>query len=211
MKSEKFSQYIGNIDDRFIYESMLVNAAAKPKKVFKRAVAIAAVVALMAGCFTVGALAFSRESVIEVPVEIDVPVEIPVEVPVEPETAELTDIGLTLIMPDSWKGRYAVEHDGDNFSIYNPSIREAMGGDSETYLSGGTIFYINLWSQQLTKDEFDAGGEWEYAACRYIMATEKGTYLLYYVSDVQCTMDTLEEFRQMESEIKDIQFVIPNS
>ena len=60
---------------------------------FRRFLAAAAVLALMAASFTVGALAFSRE------------------VPVEQETIELPGIGLTLILPDSWKGRYEVEKD----------------------------------------------------------------------------------------------------
>ena len=60
---------------------------------FRWFLAAAAVLALMAASFTVGALAFSRE------------------VPVEQETIELPGIGLTLILPDSWKGRYEVEKD----------------------------------------------------------------------------------------------------
>lgn len=43
------------------------------------------------------------------------------------------------------------------------------------------------------------------------MTTKDGTYLLYYASDVQCTPETMEEYRQMESEIGDIRFVVDNA
>ena len=43
------------------------------------------------------------------------------------------------------------------------------------------------------------------------MTTKDGTYLLYYASDVQFTQETMEEYRQMESEISDIRFVVDNA
>lgn len=134
------------------------------------------------------------------------------EVPVEQETIELKEIGLTLILPDNWKDKYALEYDADfkEYYIYNPDIREAMGGNSETLLSGGMLFYLKLWDEQLTKEQVDAGGEWSYAKCEYVMTTQNGTYLLYYASDVQFTPETMEEYRQMESEISNIQFVVGN-
>ena len=46
---------------------------------------------------------------------------------------------------------------------------------------------------------------------QYIMTTKDGTYLLYYASDVQCAPETMEEYRQMESEIGDIRFVVDNA
>ena len=64
---------------------------------------------------------------------------------------------------------------------------------------------------ELTKEQVDAGGEWDYARCRYIMTTKDGTYLLYYASDVQFTVETMAEYRQMEEEISDIRFVIDHA
>lgn len=138
--------------------------------------------------------------------------EVAIQVPVEQEIIEIEEIGLTLILPDSWKGKYAFEQDSDfkEYYVYNPAIREAMGGSSETPLSGGVLFYVKLWDEQLTKEQVDAGGEWNYARCEYIMTTQNGTYLLYYASDVQFTPETMEEYRQMESEISEIQFVVGN-
>ncbi|MBQ8831784.1 MAG: hypothetical protein IJ017_09305, partial [Oscillospiraceae bacterium] len=118
---------------------------------------------------------------------------------------------ITLILPDSWKGKYAVEHSVSNYSVYIPRVREALGGDSETYYSGGSLFYIMLWSQQITKEQFDQGGEWNFAACRYIMTTDDGTYLLYRASDVQYPPDDpelSEMYLQMDGEVRDIKIVV---
>ncbi len=196
MKKERLSEHIGNIDDRLVQQAEQIPNYARQhrRKGFTRFSAIAAVLVLMVCSFTVGAVAFSRE------------------VPVEQEIIEIEEIGLTLILPDSWKGKYAFEQDSDfkEYYVYNPAIREAMGGNSETPLSGGVLFYVKLWDEQLTKEQVDAGGEWNYARCEYIMTTQNGTYLLYYASDVQFTTETMEEYRQMESEISEIQFVVGN-
>ncbi len=200
MKKEQLSERIGNMDDRLVQQAEHIPNYARQhrQKRFKRFTAIAAVIALMICSFTVGAVAFAKETV--------------VEVPVEQETIEIKEIGLTLILPDTWKGKYALEHEDEfkEYYIYNHAIREAVGGDSEKLLSGGMLFYVKLWDEQLTKEQVDAGGEWSFAKCEYIMTTQKGTYLLYYASDVQYTPETMDEYRQMESEISDIQFAVGN-
>ena len=201
MNEKQFSDRIGNVNDKLVRQAEQTPNYGREhrNKGIRQLVAIAAAVALMVCSFTVGALAFAKETI--------------VEVPVEQETITIEEIGLTLILPDSWKGKYAFEQDNDlkEYHVYNPAIREAMGGDSETLLSGGMLFYLKLWDEQLTKEQVDAGGEWDYARCRYIMTTKDGTYLLYYASDVQFTQETMDEYRQMESEISDIRFVVDNA
>ena len=83
----------------------------RQKKGFGRLIAVAAVIALMACSFCAGAVAFAKEVV--------------VEVPAEQEIIEIEEIGLTLILPDSWKGKYAFEQDNDfkEYYVYNPAIR----------------------------------------------------------------------------------------
>jgi len=200
MNQKQLSDRIGNIDERLVQRAeQMPNYKNVNRKIgARRLLAIAAAVALIVSGFAAGALAFSEETVVEI------------KVPVEQECIEIEEIGLSLILPDSWAGRYAFEQSEDfkEYYVYNPAIREAMGGDGETLLSGGMLFYIKLWDEQLTKEQVDAGGEWDYARCRYIMTTKNGTYLLYYASDVQFTQDTLEEYRQMEDEISDIRFVV---
>ena len=201
MNEKQFSDRIGNVNDKLVQQAEQTPNYGREhrKRGIRQLVAIAATIALMVCSFTVGALAFAKETI--------------VEVPVEQETITIEEIGLTLILPDSWKGKYAFEQDNDfkEYYVYNPAIREAMGGDSETLLSGGMLFYLKLWDEQLTKEQVDAGGEWDYARCRYIMTTKDGTYLLYYASDVQFTQETMDEYRQMESEISDIRFIVDNA
>lgn len=201
MNEKQFSDRIGNVNDKLVQQAEQTPNYGRGhrKRSLRQLVAIAATVALMVCSFTVGAVAFAKETI--------------VEVPVEQETITIEEIGLTLILPDSWKGKYAFEQENDfkEYHVYNPAIREAMGGDSETLLSGGMLFYLKLWDEQLTKEQVDAGGEWDYARCRYVMTTKDGTYLLYYASDLQFTQETMEEYRQMQSEISDIRFVVDNA
>ena len=210
MNGRQLADRIGNIDDRLIRQAQ--ETGQKKARLSHRArrwAAAAAVVALMGASFSLGALAFAKETV----VEVEVPVE--VKVPVDQETVELKDIGITLILPDDWKGRYGVEQTGrsNHYCVYATDIRDAFSRQSlqEGGLdnSGGMLFYILKWNQQLTEEEWRYPyGEWNYARNRYIMATKDGTYLLYYASDVQFTPETEEEYRQMEGEIDQIRFVV---
>lgn len=203
MNGRQLADRIGNIDDRLIQQAQ--ETGQKKARLSHRArrwAAAAAVVALMCASFGAGALAFGKETVVEV------------EVPAEQEMVELSDIGITLILPDDWKGRYGVEQTGrpNHYCVYATDIRDAFSRQSvqEGSLnnSGGMLFYILKWNQQLTEKEWrNPYGEWNYARNRYIMATKDGTYLLYYASDVQFTPETEEEYRQMEAEIDQIRFV----
>lgn len=202
MNQKQLSKRIGNIDDQLILEAERSwkhgGRRHRQGHGLRRFAAVAAVAALMVCSFSVGAAAFAKEIV--------------VEVPVEQETIEIEELGLTLILPDDWEGRYALERtDNGEYHVYHPAIREAMGGSREEPLSGGMLFYILLWDEQLTKDQVDAGGEWSFARCEYIMTTKDGTYLLYYAGDVQFTEETMEEYRRMESEIPNIRFVLDNA
>jgi len=205
MNNKQLSNRIGNIDDLLVQQSENVPNYGKEHRRHRvrRLAAAAAVLALMVCSCVAGALAFSRETVVEVEVPVEKETVVEIEIPVEQETLELKDIGITLILPDSWKGKYAMEkNEHGEYHVYSTSIRDAGKG-------GGVLFYIMKWDQQLTEEQWrNEDGEWNFAGNRYIMATKDGTYLLYYASDVQCTMDTLEEYRQMENQIKDIRFVV---
>ena len=201
MNEKQFSDRIGNIDDQLILQAWETanHPHLSPKNSWRKWISIAAIITLVICSGAAGALAFSKETI--------------VEIAVEQETIVIEEIGLTLILPDQWKDKYALEQDHNlkEYYIYHPVIREAMGGNVETPLSGGMLFYIKLWNDQLTKEQIDAGGEWDYARCRYLMTTKDGTYLLYYASDVQFTEDTMAEYRQMEAEISTIRFVLDNA
>lgn len=97
MNKKQFSEHIGNIDDRLIEQAGKIQYYAQRyhKERTRRFTVAAAVFILMAFSFSAGALVFARETVIKVPVK--------------QETVTLGEIGLTLVLPDTWKGKYAIE------------------------------------------------------------------------------------------------------
>lgn len=88
MNKKQLSEHIGNIDDRLVQqaEKNPNYAVQHRQKRLRQLLATAAALVLMIFGFAVGATAFAREIV--------------VEVPVEQETLELEDVDLMLILPD---------------------------------------------------------------------------------------------------------------
>lgn len=199
MNPNQFSHRIGNVEDRLVQQSQGLPDYGRRRRGlrFRRALTLAAVVALMACSFTVGAMAFSTETV--------------VEVPVEQESMTLDELGLTLIFPDSWKDQYTLEKTTQfEYNLFINSIREKT--EASWGVPGGMLFCILEIDEVLTPEQV-AESEWNFAANRYLFATKDSTYLLYYASDVQYDVNDPEQealYRQMESEIKDIRIVVDN-
>ena len=106
------------------------------------------------------------------------------EIPVGQETLELEGFDLTLILPDSWAGQYSV----------------------------GVLFCIVCYEESMTEEQFVENGL-DFTAYRYILSTRDKTYILHYPGDVQYDPADEEQvsiYSKMESEIKDIQFVVSN-
>lgn len=197
MNKKQLSEHIGNIDDRLIQQAeQLPNyALQRRKKRLKQLLAAAAVFVLMVSSFSVGALAFAREII--------------VEVPAEQEIIELEGVNLALIFPDSWKGQYAVEKNGQNYIIYNLQSKKAVSDRIDPW-DGGVLFTIVCYDEAMTEEQFIENGL-DLTAYRYILATGSKTYVLHYASDVQYDPENEEQkiaYSKMMSEIKDIQFVI---
>lgn len=97
MNPKKLSDCIENSDNRLVQQAQQIPNYAQQhrKKRLRSWTAVAACIALMVCSFCVGAFAFARETV--------------VEVPIEQESLTIETLGLTLILPDSWKGRCALE------------------------------------------------------------------------------------------------------
>lgn len=199
MNKNQLSEHIGNIDDRLVQNAEKIPdyATQHRQKRLRQLLATAAALVLMISSFTVGATAFAREIV--------------VEVPVEQETLELEGVDFTLILPDSWEGQYAVEKNGINYVVYNPQIKEAVS-NGEDILDGGVLFTIVCYEESMTEEQFIENGL-DFTAYRYILATSGKTYILHYASDVQYNPEDKEQeslYQKMMSEIKDIQFVVNN-
>lgn len=140
MNKKQFSEHIGNIDDRLIAQAdqIPVSTVLRRHKRVRQFLTTAAVLVLMVSSFRVGAMAYEREII--------------VEVPVEQETLELEGIDLTLILPDSWKDQYAVEKNGENFVVYIPQIKEKKAGFD------GILFTIVCYGESMTEEQFIENG-----------------------------------------------------
>ena len=158
-----------------------------------RLLAAAAVLALMAASMAAGALAFSRETI--------------VEVPAEQETIVMEDIGLTLILPDDWRDRYVVEKEGDGeWVLYNKYVYETTQDDE--WGPAGILFWFVKLDEVKSPAQAEADSP---VPCRYLLSTAENTYMLRYTSDVQYNPNDpaqTEEYLSMYYQIGDIQIVI---
>ena len=187
MNERQFADRIGNIDDRLVEEARYRRY--RRGGGLRRFLTAAVVAALMAASFTVGALAFSRE------------------VPVEQETIELPGVGLKLVLPDSWKGRYRVVMDEDTLGcdVYVKSIYEQEGEWAETGLLFGVYKEYDYPLSQKEIDELTPVSNWHF------FSTPDATYVISYAGDVQWDPSDPEQeqvFRQMRAEIDQIRFLV---
>lgn len=194
MTPEQFSHRIGNVDDQLLRQAEQFEGGARRRPGgMRRALLLAAVVALMVCSFAVGAFAFSTETV--------------VEVPVAQETITLDALGLTLILPDDWKDQYGVELDEDGMgaNVYVKSIHDGAGD----WAGGGYLFYIRkAYNEVMTPEELE---EISPVAFRYLFARADGTYLLIYASDVQYDPADAAQtalYTAMARQIADIRVVV---
>jgi len=180
MKREQLSHRIGNIEDRLVEQAEHAPNFGRHHRVrnIRRIVAVAAVVALMAGSFTIGAFALTREPEI---------VYIEVEVEKEQEIIVIGDSGISLILPDTWKNKYGYEQDGNYLAVYHLATRE-------TFEFGGVFFWIEYIPARYPMD-------YVYPEPGFTIAvTETGTYRMIYTSDVQVDIsypDAWAEYDEM--------------
>ncbi len=199
MNKKQLSEHIGNIDDRLVEQAEKIPNYRQlhHRQTIRRFITVAAAFVLMACSFSAGALAFARETV--------------VEVPIEQEMAVFEEINLTLIFPNEWKGKYSVEKDGQNYIIYHTQIREDFSAGIDAF-DGGVLFYIVCYEESMTPEQFIEKG-YDFVQYRYLFSTSDKTYILCYPSDVQWDPENSEqemEYLEMEEEIKDIKFVVDN-
>lgn len=175
------------------------------KPVWAKWAAAAAVIALMMGSGTVGALAFSRETI--------------VEVPAKQETVTLEEIGLTLIFPDSWKGRYQVikdtfqPYDSPMWEICVKSVYDARtpADASGEVLYRGTLFYVIQDTDYFMSPEEFQETSGIAGIGRYLFATEDATYAIMYASDVQFDPEDpaqTAEYLELSQSMKEIGVVM---
>ena len=147
MNKEQLSQRIGNMDDRLVVQAEHVPSYGRQRRssLRRKIAGIAAVIVLMACSGAVGALAFSRETVREVPAQ--------------QETVELTGIGVTVLLPDSWAGQYEVVQ--DSFLPYNSAMWEFCAKsvyEDETFYRGSLFTVFQYADYSMSAEEFAQSG-----------------------------------------------------
>jgi hypothetical protein len=179
MKREQLSQRIGNIEDRLVEQAE--NAPSfrrgRQKRSLLRVAAIAAVLVLMVGSFVVGAIAMAGE---------------------KQEAIKVGDSGISLILPDTWKGKYGYELDGNNATVYHLATQKTFG-------EGGVLFQVVCLEGRYPMDYF-------YPEPGFTIAiTETSTYRFIYPSDIQVDINNevaWAEYDEMSAEIKTINVVM---
>lgn len=208
MNKKQLAEHIGNIDSELVQQAQTIPNYAAQRRIirFRRLATAAAALLLMVSSFSAGAIAFAREIIIEVPAE--------------QETVELKEIGLTLILPDSWKGKYEVIQ--DTFEPYNSpmwefcvkSVYDAKipTDESGEVLYRGTLFYVFQYEDYgMSTEEFEECGI--AGIGRYLFATENATYVIMYTTDLQFDPENpehLDDWNALEQSEQDIRFVVDN-
>ena len=208
MNNKQLSEHIGNIDDILIQQAeKLPNYAAQHRrKRLKQLLATAAVLLLMVGSFSVGAFAFANEVI--------------VEVPVAQEQVTLEEIGITLILPNSWKGKYGVVEgtfEPNNSPMWEFYVKSIYDSKTPTNPNGesfyrGTLFYVFQYADySISAKEFASDVEIAGTA-HYLFSTESATYAIMYAPDMQFDPENSaqrDEYQTMEQSIQELQFIMP--
>ena len=198
MNKEQLSQRIGNMDDRLVAQAEhMPNYGRQRRSGLRRKIAgIAAVIVLMACSSAVGALAFSRETV--------------TEVPAQQETVELAGIGVTVLLPDSWVGKYEVVQ--DSFLPYNSAMWEFCAKsvyEDGTFYRGSLFTVFQYADYSMSAEEFAQSGL--AGIGQYLFATEDATYAVMYAGDVQYDPDNAaqqETWYALSQTVQEVRFVI---
>lgn len=180
MNQMQFLKQLECMDDRLVQRAQqLPNyALAYRRRRMRRLCAAAAVLVLTIGSFSAGALAFSRETI--------------VEVPAQQEIVTLEELELALILPDEWKERYVVIEDrfvptaSTMWEFCVKSVYEAgqAAEKAGNFPYRGTLFTVFRYADRaMSAEEFQSG---DIAGIgRYLFATEDATYAILYATDVQ--------------------------
>lgn len=201
MTKEQLAERIGNINEEFIHESdsqenyQQVHVSHRPR----RMVAMVAVIALMVASFAVGAFAATR---------LDSRTTRPAE-----EIVDLDGLDVAIILPDEWAGKYGMEvyEDsgfGKSYSFYVKDIHDSTEGP---WAGAGNLFQVGKYADEpMTPKEVE---ETSIVPTKFLFATEKATYAIFYVSDVQYDPEDQEMtdlYMSLFGTMDEIGFILPS-
>ena len=147
MKNEQLINRIGNIDDALIEEAQDISSFQKPaiKRNINKILLVAAVIVLMVGSFSAGALAMQNTTLFDWTDDEALKIE---EMGLTTdEVSKLTEVNLSLeaVIAASMEGSDAVNviniftKDGDEFEMFEIHIPSAL---EEGLLTGETLYFV---------------------------------------------------------------------
>ena len=180
MTARELAENVGNIDQRLIESAGQAPNYGRRRITgrLRRALALAAAAVLMTASFAAGALSGGRG----------------------PETIPIPETGLTVVLPESWRGKCGYELQDGSLGVYLRAARTGEGLDDAGY----------LFTVECRQGSCDPAAD--FAARQYVIAsTPKETYFLILPSDVQYDPNNAavaREYLNMSQQIGEVQVLL---
>lgn len=180
MTARELAENMGNIDQRLVESAERTPnyGRRKRKSRIRRTLALVAAAVLMTASFAAGALSGGRG----------------------PETIPIPETGLTVVLPESWRGKCGYELQDGSLGVYLRAARTGEGLDEAGY----------LFTVECHEGSCDPAAE--FAARQYVIAsTPQKTYFLILPSDVQYDPNNAavaQEYLNMSQQIWEVQVLL---
>lgn len=180
MTARELAENVGNIDQRLIESAGQAPNYGRRRRTgrLRRTLALAAAGVLMTASFAAGALSGDRG----------------------PETISIPGTGVTVVLPESWRGKCGYELQNGALGVYLRAARTGEGLDDAGY----------LFTVECRQGSCDPAAD--FAARQYVIAsTPKETYFLILPSDVQYDPNdaaVAQEYLNMSKQIGEVQVLL---
>lgn len=180
MTAKELAECMGDIDQRLIQGAEQTPNYGRRRRTgrLRRTLALMAAAVLMTASFAAGALSGDRG----------------------PETIPIPETGLTVVLPESWRGKCGYELQDGTLGVYLRAARTGEGLDEAGY----------LFTVECHEGSCDPASD--FAARQYVIAsTPKETYFLILPSDVQYDPNdaaVAREYQKLSQQIGDVQVLL---
>lgn len=180
MTARELAENMGNIDQRLIESAGQAPNYGRRRRTgrLRRTLALAAAAVLMTASFAAGALSGDRG----------------------PETISIPGTGVTVVLPESWRGKCGYDIQNGALGVYLRAARTGEGLDDAGY----------LFTVECRQGSCDPAAD--FAARQYVIAsTPKETYFLILPSDVQYDPNdaaVAQEYLNMSKQIGEVQVLL---
>ena len=180
MTARELAENVGNIDQRLIESAGQAPNYGRRRRTgrLRRTLALAAAAVLMTASFAAGALSGGMG----------------------PETIPIPETGVTVVLPESWRGKCGYDIQNGALGVYLRAARTGEGLDDAGY----------LFTVECRQGSCDPAAD--FAARQYVIAsTPQKTYFLILPSDVQYDPNNAavaQEYLNMSQQIGEVQVLL---